>query len=162
MEVERTMSGQLQSLKLQLQRKGGHSRQQDEELISAMREQVTTEKETTQAAHAPLNVGCGKRGEKCVSFGDNPALAGSKWPERSAPRCYFSHSEVSVPAAGSTCAVLHSSSVSGAGEPAAPSVCVFNDCIAHMENVTQHDKRWTDSWTLLSCASISFFLDWFS
>lgn len=42
MEVERTMSGQLQSLKLQLQQKGGHSRQQDEELISAMREQVTT------------------------------------------------------------------------------------------------------------------------
>lgn len=42
MEVERTMSGQLQALKLQLQRNGGHSRQQDEELISAMREQVTT------------------------------------------------------------------------------------------------------------------------
>lgn len=40
MEVERTMSSQLQSLKLQLQRQGGHSRQQDEELISAMREQV--------------------------------------------------------------------------------------------------------------------------
>lgn len=56
MEVERTMSSQLQSLKLQLQRKGGHSRQQDEELISAMREQVTT-----VGAHALLNVGSGKR-----------------------------------------------------------------------------------------------------
>lgn len=44
MEGERSMSSQLQSLKLQLQRRGGQSRQQDEELISAMREQVTSVK----------------------------------------------------------------------------------------------------------------------
>lgn len=95
MEVERTMSGQLQSLKLQLQRKGGHSRQQDEELISAMKEQVTTVggRRKKKTSHT----GCTRtserwlwqEGEKCVSFGDNPALAGSKWPEHCAPHSYF-------------------------------------------------------------------------
>lgn len=69
MDVERTMSSQLQSLKLQVQRKGGHSRQQDEELISAMREQVTTQKTSSPRLDAhPLNVGSGESGEKkCVS-----------------------------------------------------------------------------------------------
>uniref|UniRef100_A0A8C9YWK6 Si:ch211-235m3.5 n=1 Tax=Sander lucioperca TaxID=283035 RepID=A0A8C9YWK6_SANLU len=40
MEVERAMSGELQALKQELQQKGSHNRPQDEELISAMREQV--------------------------------------------------------------------------------------------------------------------------
>ncbi|CAN9511351.1 unnamed protein product [Ophioblennius macclurei] len=40
MEVERAMSSELQALKQELQQKGSHSRQQDDELISAMREQV--------------------------------------------------------------------------------------------------------------------------
>ncbi|MED6254066.1 hypothetical protein ATANTOWER_014435 [Ataeniobius toweri] len=40
MEVERAMSSELQALKQELQQKGGHNRQQDEELISAMKEQV--------------------------------------------------------------------------------------------------------------------------
>lgn len=39
--MERAMSSELQALKLELQRNGSHNRQQDEELISAMREQVT-------------------------------------------------------------------------------------------------------------------------
>ncbi|KAM9853087.1 BICD family-like cargo adapter 1 [Aulostomus maculatus] len=40
MEVERTMSAELQALKQELQQRGSHNRPQDEELISAMREQV--------------------------------------------------------------------------------------------------------------------------
>ncbi|XP_059187983.1 BICD family-like cargo adapter 1 [Centropristis striata] len=40
MEVERAMSSELQALKQELQQKGNHNRPQDEELISAMREQV--------------------------------------------------------------------------------------------------------------------------
>lgn len=36
------MSSELQALKQELQQKGGHNRPQDEEVISAMREQVTT------------------------------------------------------------------------------------------------------------------------
>ncbi|XP_011606732.1 BICD family-like cargo adapter 1 [Takifugu rubripes] len=39
-EVERAMSNELQALKQELQRNGGYNRLQDEELISAMREQV--------------------------------------------------------------------------------------------------------------------------
>lgn len=39
-EVERAMSNELQALKQELQQKGSHNRLQDEELISAMREQV--------------------------------------------------------------------------------------------------------------------------
>ncbi|TNN30420.1 hypothetical protein EYF80_059428 [Liparis tanakae] len=46
MEVERAMSAELQALKRELQQKGSHSRPQDEELMSAMREQVAAE-------HAP-------------------------------------------------------------------------------------------------------------
>lgn len=42
MEVERVMSSELQALKQELQQKGSNNRPQDEELISAMREQVTT------------------------------------------------------------------------------------------------------------------------
>lgn len=42
MEVERAMSMELQALKQELQQKGSHNRLQDEELISAMKEQVTT------------------------------------------------------------------------------------------------------------------------
>lgn len=41
MEVERAMSSELQALKQELQQKGSINRPQDEELISAMREQVT-------------------------------------------------------------------------------------------------------------------------
>ncbi|XP_053729828.1 BICD family-like cargo adapter 1 isoform X1 [Synchiropus splendidus] len=40
MEVERAMSSELQSLKVELQQKGSHNRLQDEELISALKEQV--------------------------------------------------------------------------------------------------------------------------
>lgn len=40
MQVERAMSSELQALKQELQRKGSVNRLQDEELISAMREQV--------------------------------------------------------------------------------------------------------------------------
>ncbi|KAA8594267.1 BICD family-like cargo adapter 1 isoform X2 [Etheostoma spectabile] len=40
MEVEKAMSGELQALKQELQQEGSHNRPQDEELISAMREQV--------------------------------------------------------------------------------------------------------------------------
>lgn len=43
MEVEKAMSSELQALKQELQQKGNQNRPQDEELISAMREQVTTE-----------------------------------------------------------------------------------------------------------------------
>lgn len=39
-EVERAMSNELQALKQELQRNGSYNRLQDEELISAMREQV--------------------------------------------------------------------------------------------------------------------------
>lgn len=39
-EVERVMSNELQALKQELQRNGSYNRLQDEELISAMREQV--------------------------------------------------------------------------------------------------------------------------
>lgn len=39
-EVERAMSSELQALKRELQQNGSHGRLQDEELISAMREQV--------------------------------------------------------------------------------------------------------------------------
>lgn len=46
MEVERAMSSELQALKQELQQKGSHNRPQDEELISAMREQVTTTHKT--------------------------------------------------------------------------------------------------------------------
>lgn len=38
--MERAMSVELQALKQELQQKGSHNRPQDEELISAMREQV--------------------------------------------------------------------------------------------------------------------------
>uniref|UniRef100_A0A8D3EB52 Bicaudal D-related protein 1-like n=1 Tax=Scophthalmus maximus TaxID=52904 RepID=A0A8D3EB52_SCOMX len=40
MEVERAVSSELQALKQELQKKGSHSSPQDEELLSAMREQV--------------------------------------------------------------------------------------------------------------------------
>lgn len=40
MEVERAMSSELQALKQELQLKGGQNRPQDEEVLSAMREQV--------------------------------------------------------------------------------------------------------------------------
>lgn len=40
MEVEKAMSSELQALKQELQQKNSLNRQQDEELISAMREQV--------------------------------------------------------------------------------------------------------------------------
>lgn len=40
MQVERAMSSELQALKQELQQKGSLNRLQDEELISAMREQV--------------------------------------------------------------------------------------------------------------------------
>lgn len=46
MEVERAMSSELQALKEELQQKGGHNRQQDEELISAMKEQVNADAHT--------------------------------------------------------------------------------------------------------------------
>lgn len=39
--MERAMSSELQALKQELQQKGSVNRPQDEELISAMREQVT-------------------------------------------------------------------------------------------------------------------------
>jgi len=42
------MSGELQALKRELRQKGSHNRPQDEELISAMREQVAT-------VHVPLH-----------------------------------------------------------------------------------------------------------
>uniref|UniRef100_A0AAQ6IFT3 Uncharacterized protein n=1 Tax=Anabas testudineus TaxID=64144 RepID=A0AAQ6IFT3_ANATE len=47
MEVERAMSSELHALKQELQQKGNHNRPQEEELISAMREQVlrVTQKE---------------------------------------------------------------------------------------------------------------------
>lgn len=48
MEVERTMSSELQALKQELQRKEHSSKLQDEELISAQKEQVTTPKHTQQ------------------------------------------------------------------------------------------------------------------
>lgn len=51
MEVERAMSSELQALKHELQQKGSHNRQHDEELISAMREQVTTVTMNTRKRH---------------------------------------------------------------------------------------------------------------
>ncbi|KAF7218984.1 BICD family-like cargo adapter 1 [Nothobranchius furzeri] len=52
-EMERAMSSELQALKQELQHKGSPNRQQDEELISAMREQVLrlTQKEQTLEKH---------------------------------------------------------------------------------------------------------------
>lgn len=61
----------------------------------------------------------------------------------------FSHLEVLVPAAGSASPVPHSSSLSVAGQPAAPGVDGATVCIGHIENFSQHNKHkhLPHSWT---------------
>ncbi|XP_074498076.1 BICD family-like cargo adapter 1 [Sebastes fasciatus] len=58
MEVERAMSSELQALKQELQQKGSHNRPQDEELISAMREQVLRLTQKEQALEERLEGVC--------------------------------------------------------------------------------------------------------
>ncbi|XP_054650241.1 BICD family-like cargo adapter 1 isoform X1 [Dunckerocampus dactyliophorus] len=58
MEVERVMSSELQTLKQDLQQKANHSRPQDEELISAMKEQVLRLTQREQALEERLENLC--------------------------------------------------------------------------------------------------------
>ncbi|XP_034025173.1 BICD family-like cargo adapter 1 [Thalassophryne amazonica] len=58
MEVERAMSADLQALKQELQQKGNHNQHQDEELISAMREQVLSLTQKEQVLEERLESVC--------------------------------------------------------------------------------------------------------
>ncbi|KAM9452021.1 BICD family-like cargo adapter 1 isoform 1-T1 [Salvelinus alpinus] len=58
MEVERAMASQLQTLKLELRQRGHHNRPQDEELLSAMSEQVVRLSQREQALEERLESVC--------------------------------------------------------------------------------------------------------
>ncbi|XP_041732249.1 BICD family-like cargo adapter 1 [Coregonus clupeaformis] len=58
MEVERAMTSELQTLKQELQQRGHHNRPQDEELLSAMREQVVRLSQKEQALEERLESVC--------------------------------------------------------------------------------------------------------
>ncbi|KAK6295916.1 hypothetical protein J4Q44_G00336290 [Coregonus suidteri] len=58
MEVERAMTSELHTLKLELRQKGHHNRPQDEELLSAMREQVERLSQKEQALEERLECVC--------------------------------------------------------------------------------------------------------
>ncbi|XP_038830320.1 BICD family-like cargo adapter 1 isoform X2 [Salvelinus namaycush] len=58
MEVERAMTSQLQTLKLELRQRGHHNRPQDEELLSAMSEQVVRLSQREQALEERLESVC--------------------------------------------------------------------------------------------------------
>ncbi|XP_037387078.1 BICD family-like cargo adapter 1 isoform X2 [Pygocentrus nattereri] len=62
MEVERTVTAELQSLKLEL-RERGHPRPQDEELLSALREQVARLTQREQALSQRLETACEENAE---------------------------------------------------------------------------------------------------
>ncbi|XP_069546063.1 BICD family-like cargo adapter 1 [Brachyistius frenatus] len=68
MEVERAMSSELQALKQELQQKGSHNRQQDEELISAMREQVLRLTQKEQVLEQRLECVCQENTELRASL----------------------------------------------------------------------------------------------
>ncbi|XP_054457349.1 BICD family-like cargo adapter 1 [Anoplopoma fimbria] len=68
MEVERAMSGELQVLKQELQLKGSHNRPQDEELISAMREQVLRLTQKEQVLEERLESVCQENTELRASL----------------------------------------------------------------------------------------------
>uniref|UniRef100_A0AAQ6ABV6 Uncharacterized protein n=1 Tax=Amphiprion ocellaris TaxID=80972 RepID=A0AAQ6ABV6_AMPOC len=68
MEVERTMSSELQALKQELQLKGSHNRQQDEELISALREQVLRLTQKEQMLEQRLENVCKENSELRASL----------------------------------------------------------------------------------------------
>ncbi|XP_021443594.2 BICD family-like cargo adapter 1 isoform X2 [Oncorhynchus mykiss] len=58
MEVERAMTSELQTLKQELQQKGQHNRPQEEEMLSAMREQVVRLSQKEQALEEQLESVC--------------------------------------------------------------------------------------------------------
>ncbi|XP_005455889.1 BICD family-like cargo adapter 1 isoform X1 [Oreochromis niloticus] len=68
MEVERAMSTELQALKQELQHKGSHNRQQDEELMSAMREQVLRLSQKEQVLEQRLESVCQENEELRASL----------------------------------------------------------------------------------------------
>uniref|UniRef100_A0A3Q4GM27 Si:ch211-235m3.5 n=1 Tax=Neolamprologus brichardi TaxID=32507 RepID=A0A3Q4GM27_NEOBR len=68
MEVERAMSTELQALKQELQQKGSHNRQQDEELMSAMREQVLRLSQKEQVLEQRLESVCQENEELRASL----------------------------------------------------------------------------------------------
>ncbi|XP_067450787.1 BICD family-like cargo adapter 1 [Thunnus thynnus] len=68
MEVERAMSSELQALKQELQQKGSHNRPQDEELISAMREQVLRLTQKEQVLEERLESVCQENAELRASL----------------------------------------------------------------------------------------------
>ncbi|XP_028430269.1 BICD family-like cargo adapter 1 isoform X2 [Perca flavescens] len=68
METERAMSGELQALKQELQQKGSHNRPQDEELISAMREQVLRITQKEQLLEERLESVCTENNELRASL----------------------------------------------------------------------------------------------
>ncbi|KAL6116166.1 uncharacterized protein ACO6RY_00843 [Pungitius sinensis] len=68
MEVERAMSSELQALKQELQQKGSHNRQQEEELISAMREQVLRLTQKEQVLEERLESVCQENTELRASL----------------------------------------------------------------------------------------------
>lgn len=68
MEVERAMSSELQALKQELQQKGSHNRPQDEELISAMREQVLRLTQKEQVLEERLESVCKENAELRASL----------------------------------------------------------------------------------------------
>uniref|UniRef100_A0A4W6CQS5 Si:ch211-235m3.5 n=1 Tax=Lates calcarifer TaxID=8187 RepID=A0A4W6CQS5_LATCA len=68
MEVERAMSSELQALKQELQQKGSHNRPQDEELISAMREQVLRLTQKEQVLEKRLESVCEENAELRASL----------------------------------------------------------------------------------------------
>ncbi|XP_056139406.1 BICD family-like cargo adapter 1 isoform X3 [Lampris incognitus] len=63
MEVQKAMSSELQALKEELRQKGKHTRSQDEELISAMREQVMRLTQREQALEERLVSVCQENSE---------------------------------------------------------------------------------------------------
>ncbi|KAI3354301.1 hypothetical protein L3Q82_018833 [Scortum barcoo] len=68
MEVERAMSSELQALKQELQQKGSHNRPQDEELISAMREQTLRLTQKEQVLEERLESVCQENTELRASL----------------------------------------------------------------------------------------------
>ncbi|KAM6988513.1 BICD family-like cargo adapter 1 [Tautogolabrus adspersus] len=67
-EVERAMSSELQALKQELQQKGSHNKLQDEELISAMREQVLRLTQKEQVLEERLESVCRENNELRASL----------------------------------------------------------------------------------------------
>ncbi|KAM8904844.1 BICD family-like cargo adapter 1 [Spinachia spinachia] len=68
MEVERAMASELQALKQELQQKGSHNRPQEEELVSAMREQVLRLTQKEQVLEERLESVCQENTELRASL----------------------------------------------------------------------------------------------